>query len=616
MQAQDGQAKRAPSVKLTPMKSQPGLLANVAKRLRGFASRFKEKPQATLEDVELEHFMLYHGLVGSSPENQRAFRTVRADIQEAVERASVEEIAIALKVPPLWWDDKLVAIFSEFPSTAREKILDLICPSRTKSELDPAVDPLMHENWHTRANAARMLAWYDCRECVPHIVTAMNDTASSARAAFCHFAISLGKMPTAEGRSALVPYLLHDEPWFQVDAAAALSAWPLAEVADDLLGAMLHNHHYGDYMSIVIARQHKLGDLLSSQLKSGNSRQMDGALEVLMGVLDASERTFTVDLAYDLGAASTLPVVLDAAEQQTTPRRMYSCLRLSRWLATNARTGTVAPKHNDLLDSWGKAKVTQTIRQWLAKANDTDPDSAGQVRHAIRICALEEIAVPESELVNLVRPDFHSLVTLLDTLHARLVPGASAKIVALIEDLVDMEARTTGDAQQHAVFEDDPQKALVYWHALKALGTNPDDIALELLLKATSDFAADKRQRALESLIAAAASADSKSKLQAAPLADQLQAAIARALADPAHQVRIAALQAVATFAATASLPEAVKLATSREASVRTACAQALGQLSRAGHNQAVSEALATRISKENDSYNRERLQDLINSIR
>jgi hypothetical protein len=71
------------------------------KQLAGSMS--SEKPDSLVEDYVLEHFLLYHGLVGSMPENQRQFDDIRADIRKALSERSSVQLCIALKLPPLWW---------------------------------------------------------------------------------------------------------------------------------------------------------------------------------------------------------------------------------------------------------------------------------------------------------------------------------------------------------------------------------------------------------------------------------------------------------------------------------------------------------------------------------
>lgn len=82
----------------------------LAKWLKNAANLFNEKPPVKVDEFGLEHFLLYHGLVGSSPENQREFKDVRADIASAVARGNSHNLCINIKLAPLWWEDKLYRI--------------------------------------------------------------------------------------------------------------------------------------------------------------------------------------------------------------------------------------------------------------------------------------------------------------------------------------------------------------------------------------------------------------------------------------------------------------------------------------------------------------------------
>ena len=114
------------------MKTSGGLLGSAIKRLKRLASKFSDKPANKIDEHVLEHLLLYHGLVGSSPENQRDFKDVRADIFSAIDDESSSEIAIALKLPPLWWEDKLQTIISEVPQDKRAAVVACLLPERSE----------------------------------------------------------------------------------------------------------------------------------------------------------------------------------------------------------------------------------------------------------------------------------------------------------------------------------------------------------------------------------------------------------------------------------------------------------------------------------------------------
>src|ERR1700733_9490666 len=113
---------------------------------------FTEKSTVQVEDLELEHLLLYHGLVGSSPENQRAYKDVRADILAALRNQSALQLGMALKLPPLYWEDKLKRIFSEVPANERDAAVATLLPQTSESDWPNIADPLGHTDWRTRAN--------------------------------------------------------------------------------------------------------------------------------------------------------------------------------------------------------------------------------------------------------------------------------------------------------------------------------------------------------------------------------------------------------------------------------------------------------------------------------
>ncbi|MBZ0187756.1 MAG: hypothetical protein K8F91_16035, partial [Candidatus Obscuribacterales bacterium] len=69
---------------------------------RKFIGAFSEKQEVVADDFEFEHFLVYHGLIGTSPPGARQFKDVRADIRLAASSESYDQLAIALKVPPLY----------------------------------------------------------------------------------------------------------------------------------------------------------------------------------------------------------------------------------------------------------------------------------------------------------------------------------------------------------------------------------------------------------------------------------------------------------------------------------------------------------------------------------
>src|ERR1700733_10795989 len=100
----------------------------LAKWLRKASSLFTEKPETQTDDFGLEHILLYHGLAGSSPENQRQFKDVRADILAAISRKNSQNLCTNIKIAPLWWEDKLQRIFPEAKNSAAQATTAVLLP--------------------------------------------------------------------------------------------------------------------------------------------------------------------------------------------------------------------------------------------------------------------------------------------------------------------------------------------------------------------------------------------------------------------------------------------------------------------------------------------------------
>src|SRR5262249_5871675 len=165
----------------------------------------------------------------------RKFRDVRADIIEAVGKGSSVELSIALKLPPLWWEDKLQSVLAEMDADNRNLAIAALLPANSDDEQPPAADPLRNDDWRVRANAANLLAYLKVDAALPRMAEALEDAATgSSKPAFCHIAYALGRLRREQARQALLPHLYSEEPWFRVDAARALSLWPGESVITDL----------------------------------------------------------------------------------------------------------------------------------------------------------------------------------------------------------------------------------------------------------------------------------------------------------------------------------------------------------------------------------------------
>lgn len=583
-------------------------MATIFQQLRRLGSAMKEKPTATIEDYVLEHFMLYHGLVGTTPENQRDFRDVRMDIVDAIDHGSCVEMGIALKLPPLLWEDRLEKIIAECLE-AREKaaIVAALLAQGDTSDKPPEYDPLKHPDWRVRANAAKLLAFVQATEAIPRMVLALNDDDEAMRASFCHIAYALAKFNTPQVRTALSEHFYDEEPWFRVDAVGALAGWPLSQVNFDLMKAMLSPHELTDYAAVVISKKHPPSELLAQK----DEQLQDGALEVIIGLVEAARGTFKTDSTADFGIEACLPRVLELAKDLITPRRIRAALMLSRFVQENSASvaGNTAStdmlelkrQADDAVDRFGQPD-TQTIVLETLKGNGP-PGDPGQLRHAVLISGLLKINRAAPYIVPLLQLGSPMLNDVLDTVAILGAPGASSRIVGLIHEVVDLDERTGKNLNKQAVFEDDPQASKIYWHALKALGHVSDNESIQCLIKATHDFAADKRQQAVLSLTNIFAAEPDRRDLQ-----EIAQSTINEALKDPAASVKITAARAVAELKLLTLITDVARLTSSRESGVSRQAFDSLRQLSKSGFKKEVDTAVDAAMTAERDSFRKQTL--------
>jgi HEAT repeat protein len=565
------------------MPNQQNFLGSIMRGMRRIASAFREKPTVTLDDYVMEHFMMYHGLVGTSPQDQPQFKDVREQILQAILRRSSVEMAIALKVPPLWWEDKLSAIIGE-AHQYHEELIECLLPERDPTkDIVPESDPLMHPDWRVRSNAAKILAEIGAKQAIPNMVQALNEATDTQKPSFIHIIYSLSRLQTDQSRNAVAEHVTHDEPWFRVDALGALSKWPLAIAGNDVARGLISRHPMSDYAAVAVAKNYKPTELLNAYPEAG--------AELVIGLVEAARGPFINDTVSGADLEAALPHVNEIAQKEPTPRHVLALLELTSYLEA------------EYPDNGFGAKVLE----WFRK----NPNSQeGEYRHALKLAAHYKIneAAPEVERhLQLGSP------LLDDAIEAAATIGGAAateRIVQLISELVDFEDRTSRVLSKQPVFEENPEAAKTYWLALKALGSLATDQSAQVLLKATKDFAPDKRQQAFSALIQMAQDATIKEKYSA-----DIESVIRAGLGDPSPSVRATAITGVEKLRLASLIPESVRLTAAKEPSVVKQARRSLAHLAQDGYAELVTKSLKSALSGERDTFRRQRLSILLEDI-
>ncbi len=615
-------------------KSSGGLIGSLLKQLKRLAFTLNEKPSTAVEEYTLEHFLLYHGLVGTSPENQPEFKQVRADILEAFEHKSSLSLSIALKLQPLWWEDKLQSIISEVRASHGEELcISLLCPAESgNEELPPAQNPLKSEDWRVRSNAANLLSTLSATSAVPRIIESLDETSTdSLKAAFCHISYCLSLLKSDQSRTALVKYLNDEEPWFRVDAARALATWPWADVAADLARAILDNHNLSDYTSIVIARKHHPLSLLQHP----DRLYQEAGLEMVIEIIKASSQTFQTEIVMETGVHWCWPQLHRLAPDFTSARATRATLALGDWLkehspllAEHQTNFEIQPSDQEAaaaLRALSEEKLLLQVEETLAIISSeascnrlaesletyrpAAENSFEDIRHTVWLAGKLGITRSAPRLVELLKEQLSCTDEIIEALGLLGDPVAAGQLIELARNTVDLEERKARPTSAHPIEESDAAAAKHYWLILKALGHISHASSIELLLDASEDFAPDKRQQALQSLISTCSQSDYKVH------STRVHETITRCLNDPSAQVRMAALDGVAQLQLIDLTSKVLKLFDSKEVSLSRKSLSVLSELADCGHKQAVTAAVDSKLRSEFDRYKKEKLQDFLDSL-
>ncbi|MBX9572012.1 MAG: HEAT repeat domain-containing protein [Candidatus Obscuribacterales bacterium] len=580
-------------------KVQPNFLTRLAKNVRKLTAGFQEKPEVTIDNYVLEHFLLYNGLIGSSPENQPLYKDVRNDIVDAVNRESPAKMAIALKLSPLWWQDRLEKIFSEIASINKPGAINCLLAEQDVFH-DTVGDstPLSHTNWQVRANAARILAFLDVKEATPRLLKLLKETQDEHKSAFCHYAYSLASLGSEQARQGLCEELSNDEAWFRVDAAGALAHWPLPSVARDLSEALLSGSPLDDYMAVAISRKHNLIELAEFQDEEVKEAFAEMAL--------ALHRGLTGPLHSEHQAAQQLrnaaQQINDLAHEQPSPRRLRSAICINEWV------NSPLPK-NAIRDLSQKAHY-ESVKQTVETGNTSTEKDLTQLKHALYLSGRFKLNELAPHLTPLLNTDFPALPALLDCVSELGTSSDAPHIAKIIQERVDLNSRSLLALSAHPVVESDEETSLVYWCALKALGAMPHPAAVEILAKAVNDYAPDKREQALLSLQKICLSESVQSEFKG-----DLKELVKERLSDPSSSVQKAALTGVALHRMNDLLPEVMKSLQSRESSLQRQSADTICVLSQGANKDNVRQALEAGIKKEIDASKKNRMQDVLDRI-
>jgi HEAT repeat protein len=582
-----------------------------AKWIKKITSIFAEKTPVKTDEFELEHFMVYHGLVGTSPENQRKFKDVRADMKIAIDERNSQQVAAMLKLEPLLWEEKLKTIFGEY--TDRELLLAVLAPDINEESLTFEDVPLLHEDWQVRANAALLLAHMEATEVIDKVVRSLHDTASNARNAFPHISNALGRLGTTSSEEALLKYIIDEDPWIRVDIAAALSHLQQEKPSQELLNLLLDKHAMSDYTAVAVSKS--ISPVTFFQ--NDDELSIAAGCQIVTDLLLASSGTFSKEIAVDLGAPDCLPALVKLLDENPSCIVAATAISLAEWMEENHSYLLMNPPSQPDLEkvlayskSEACAKLAKETLIRLAKAPVGENTlQLCELRSAIALTAMMGDASSVDALVNLLTPDHPLLDDVIETLSRLKATSAAPKMIEIARGKVDLNDRWQQPKQLNPVQETNRAKAKTYWLVLKALSAMPSKESAQFLLEATEDHAPDKRAQALASLIAVAPELDEATRKSMMPA---ILNRLADALSDQSADVRKSALRGVATFEIVSDLGKVVELTRAREVSTQREAFDTLSELAKKGHKKDVVESVAQALKTEPNVHKRQKLRDFL----
>jgi HEAT repeat protein len=600
------------------------LVSGIIKGAKWLAQSMREKEPVRVDEFVLEHMLLYHGLVGSTPENQRQIRDVRADISQAVKDGSRVQLAISLKLPPLEWVDKLTKIVLDLNREEQRTLCNLLMPDNRDGSLTSNENPLTHEDWRVRANAAHLLAVLQEKEAVPRLGELLQDTTDGGKLSFYHVAQALAELRTDEGLDLLLKQTNVEEDWLRVDLAGAVSQFPFDKVARPLAEMLTNEMNMKDYMAVAVAKNIPPEKWLQD---NNDSTIRNGGLSLVSGLVDAAQGSFTPDIAIDSGVLTVLNEVLEIALTEESPIAVQAALSLVDWCLKirTAKAPTdyawlaafqpneAVPAESEMRSMEGQLKtehvkkaMMRQLESLFEKETGSSPGPNPQLRAAIQVCGVLPIPEAHDVLLPWLKKDFLYRDTVIETLTVIAQPSAAAPLMALVREIVRIDERGQMPKSKQPVLEEDPIAAKTYWLILKSLGKVATPESAEFLLAALQDYAPDKRAEALSSLISLS---EAKKELHfSRPIAELLD----EGLHDNAPLVKLAALDGVVKLDTGSAVNSVVALINYNENAVSKHAFAALDSLKRGGHDKVVREALELKLRSERDSFKRKRLEDFL----
>lgn len=588
-------------------------MTTLAKWIRRATSLLTQSHKVVLkaDDWSLEHVLVYHGLVGTSPEGSRAFKDVRADFISAVNRGNSHNLCICLKLPPLQWEDKLQKIAAEFTGKEKEALIKTLLPDASDVYEQSTWDPLSYLDWHVQANAAMLLAYLGAQQAEDRLIAALDGTAGGINPAFCHITRALAHMPTHKSREALARYSTSEDPWTRVDAVSALASWPVDQVGPILQKAFYEHHKFFDYQAVAVAKKHSPADFIAE----GTKESLDLAGEIITGTIEALQSTFAnQSVIEDFELLHCLKLLGQRQDAEFSPVQLYALHSLVQWaqnLTDDQEAEAQLPNARARLNDSDLANKLTAYLQAINTADNATQALTSAHRCAIKLAGQLKIKAAAPALIALLSSYPQATGELAESLGQIGAIEAVPQLIQIAHTLVDVQDRISDAPSAHPIDEENRINADIYWHILHSLGEMPTKEALAFVLTATGDTAPDKREAAIKS-------ATSIYRAGGDTLAQSAEVitALVKALSDPSSQVKLHAIEASGTIKKAELVDPLAKLTIASETSISRKAFEALRALHQLGLKSEVEAALAATMTQERNGNKSKKIKDFLDSLK
>ncbi len=589
------------------------LLSKLISTTRKIAFYLKEKPNIKIDDHVLEHMLFYHGLTGTSPENEKLSRMVKSDIKEALTRKNSSELSLALKLPPTLWEEKLKNIILSLTYAEQQFLVKLLLPPELMSKDNSYA--VIHKNWQVRANAANMLVILKAKEAVPFLIESLNSDIAGGAQSFCYIAYALGKLQGNESKEALESQLTHSDLWLRTDAAGSLSYFQFDMVANSLAIALLNEDEALDYMAYAISRQHKPHKFLLS----ASQKIAKAGGHLISGIIEAAQNSFNSNLVIETESHLCLTDLIRLAKEDTSLILANAAISLCNWLSKTEQKdqGTEGAseleKHKITLNEiLSENSLKENILRTLKIAVDgSSAIPKAELVHAIELAGRLNLSEAQALLIDLLNKNNLSDAELKQVIVSLgLIAGNEDRISSLLVDyvrkLINIDERSQLTKSKQPVYEENASGTRIYWLVLKTLANLPTASSISFLFAALQDYAPDKRSCALESIMAIY----EKDSQIAFP--KPIDTVLKEALKDSAPMMQLASILSIARLNRASLIDDVLPLIDAQENTVSKEALSCLENLGKAGHQVNIKNALKDKYKSIKEEHKRKRVMDIL----